>query len=92
MKKTQIQKGSSNIYFATPKNFRTFVFELKNYSKNEEYHRSLLVANPLPIQLFLMRKLLINNMINLKHNYVSKSYPLPPKTIRGYDCRKMAYF
>ena len=27
-----------------------------------------------------------------RHGWVSKSYPLPPKTIRGYDCRKMAYF
>ena len=27
-----------------------------------------------------------------RHTLVSKSYPLPQKTIRGYDCRKMAYF
>ena len=27
-----------------------------------------------------------------RHGWVSKSYPLPQKTIRGYDCRKMAYF
>nr|DAV43035.1 MAG TPA: hypothetical protein [Caudoviricetes sp.] len=29
---------------------------------------------------------------NFRLIIVSKSYPLPQKTIRGYDCRKMAYF